>query len=76
MQGPVQTFDSGGHQHSFIIVFLYTQNTQFPMFGLTGVVGGISEYWVRPPSAAHRGQNPGHGLALSNTVYVPRLIIH
>ena len=37
----------------------YTQNTQSSMFFPTVVVSGVSESWVRPPSAAHRGQNPG-----------------
>ena len=36
----------------------YTQNTQFSKFFPTVVVGGMSECWARPPSAAHRGQNP------------------
>ena len=36
----------------------YTENAQFSMFFSTVVVDGMSECWMRPPSAAHRGQNP------------------
>ena len=38
----------------------YTQNNQFSMFFPTVVVGGVSECWVRPPSAARCRQDPAN----------------
>ena len=39
-------------------MFFILNILSFPCFFPTVVVGGMSECWVRPPSAAHCGQNP------------------